>query len=317
MSELVSVVIPSYNHARFLPEAVATVFRQTYPDSEIVVVDDGSTDRTAEVVKEYPRVRYLRQHRQGLSAARNAGLRACRGEYVVFLDADDRLLPNHFEVSMRAFRARPDAALVCGDFRLFGSEEQWHMHCCEPRPDHYASLLRCNFIGAVHSVMFRRVVVDELGGFSPHLHACEDYELYFRIARTHPIYCHHELVAEYRRYGSQLSRQWDVMLASALSVLRAQWPHVKGHPQYVEAYRDGTKRFRTVYGDPLLWQMVFVARQRRWRTAFKYLRVLLACYPAGLAGLLRQKLLRRRFTTIVGNASAVRLENDHDSHPAQ
>ena len=300
MSELVSIVIPIYNHAGFLPDAIESVLRQTYSNLEIVVVDDGSTDRTAEVVKAYPRVRYLRQHRQGLAAARNAGLRACRGEYVVFLDADDRLLPNHVETGVRAFHARPDAALVCGDFCLFGSEERWHVHCCEPRPDHYASLLRCNFIGAVHSAMFRRVVVDELGGFSPHLHACEDYELYFRIARTHPIYCHHELVAEYRRHGSQLSRQWDVMFASALSVLRAQWPHVKGHPQYVEAYRDGVKRFRTVYGDPLLWQMVFVARQGQWRTAFKYLRVLLPLYPVGLVMLLRQKLSRARMHRSLG-----------------
>lgn len=317
MSDLVSIVIASYNHAGFLPEAVESVLGQTYSNFEIVVVDDGSTDATAEVVKAYAGIRYVPQRRQGLPAARNAGLHACRGEYVVFLDADDRLLPNHLKTSMQAFHACPDAALVCGDFRLFGSEERWHVHCCAPRPDHYASLLRCNFIGAVHSAMFRRVVVDELGGFSPHLHACEDYELYFRIARAHPIYCHHELVAEYRRHGSQLSRRWDVMLTSALSVLRAQWPHVKGHPEYVEAYRDGVKRFRTVYGDPLLWQMVFTVRRRQWSQAFKYLRVLLALYPTGLAGLLHQKLLRRRVTTIVGHASAVRLENDHDSHPTQ
>src|SRR5687768_14974485 len=108
MSELISVVIPCYNRARFLPEAVETVLDQTYPNSEIVVVDDGSTDNTAEVVKGYPRVRYLRQHQQGPSAARNTGLRACRGQYVVFLDADDRLLPNHCEISLRAFDARPD-----------------------------------------------------------------------------------------------------------------------------------------------------------------------------------------------------------------
>ncbi len=290
MPELVSVVIPCYNDAHFLAEAIESALCQTYLCSEIVVVDDGSTDHTAEVVKEYPGVRYVPQQRQGLSAARNTGLKACHGEYVVFLDADDRLLPNHFEISLRAIRARPDTALVCGDFRLFGSDEQWHTHCCEP--DHYASLLKCNFIGAVHCAMFRRDIALALGGFSPHLQACEDYEFYFRIARTHPIYCHHQLVAEYRRHGSQLSRRWDVMLASALSVLRAEWPHVKGRHDYVQAYRDGVKRFQTTYGDPLLWQTVMVARQRQWSLVFKYLRIILAFYPGGLAVLLRQKLSR-------------------------
>ena len=89
---LVSVVIPCYNQAHFLGEAIESVLAQTYPHLEIVVVDDGSTDNTGEVAARYPGVRYVRQENQGLAAARNTGLRHSSGDYLVFLDADDRLL---------------------------------------------------------------------------------------------------------------------------------------------------------------------------------------------------------------------------------
>ena len=98
---LVSVVIPCYNQAHFLGEAIESVLAQTYPHREIVVVDDGSPDNTREVASRYPGVRYVRQENQGLAAARNTGLRHSSGSYLVFLDADDRLLPEALEVGLR------------------------------------------------------------------------------------------------------------------------------------------------------------------------------------------------------------------------
>src|SRR5215212_9690625 len=91
---LVSVVIPCYNQAHFLSEAIESVLAQTHPNFEIIVVDDGSTDNTSEVAARYPGVRHIRQDNQGLAAARNTGLRESKGTCLVFLDADDRLLPN-------------------------------------------------------------------------------------------------------------------------------------------------------------------------------------------------------------------------------
>ena len=90
---LVSVVIPCYNQAHFLGEAIESVFKQTYKHFEIVVVDDGSTDNTSEVARRYSGIRCIEQVNQGLSAARNTGIRESKGEYLVFLDADDRLYP--------------------------------------------------------------------------------------------------------------------------------------------------------------------------------------------------------------------------------
>src|SRR5918995_1252705 len=113
---LVSVVIPCYNQAHFLVEAIESVLAQSYPRFEIVVVDDGSTDDTSEVAARYPGVRYVYQNNQGVSAARNSGLARSEGEYVVFLDADDRLLPEALEAGLRCLEARPECAFVSGYF---------------------------------------------------------------------------------------------------------------------------------------------------------------------------------------------------------
>src|ERR671912_965329 len=109
---LVSVVIPCYNQAHFLGEAIESVLSQTYPHFEIVVVDDGSTDNTQEVAARYPGVRYIRQENQGLAGARNAGIRRSNGSYLVFLDADDRLLPEALEVGLEHLNAHPECAFV-------------------------------------------------------------------------------------------------------------------------------------------------------------------------------------------------------------
>src|SRR5918995_6791294 len=111
---LVTVVIPCYNQAHFLGEAIESVLSQSYKRFEIVVVDDGSTDDTSEVATRYPRVRCIRQENRGLAGARNTGIRHCQGEYVVFLDADDRLLPEALEAGVREPGAHPEGAFVSG-----------------------------------------------------------------------------------------------------------------------------------------------------------------------------------------------------------
>ncbi len=115
---LVSVVIPCYNQAHFLGEAIESVLAQSYPHLEIVVVDDGSPDNTEEVAARYPGVRYVRQENQGLAAARNTGLRHSRGDYLVFLDADDRLLPEAVEAGLEHLHAHPECAFAFGKWRL-------------------------------------------------------------------------------------------------------------------------------------------------------------------------------------------------------
>lgn len=290
---LVSVVIPCYKQAHFLNHAIESVLNQTVPSHEIIVVDDGSPDETEAVAARYPDVRYVRQANQGLSAARNTGVRHSRGAFLVFLDADDRLLPNHFLVSLESFQRTPQAAFVCGNYRFIGDEQAIHRHDCRPQPDHYGTLLRSNFIGPPHTVMFRREAVLRAGGFRTNLKCCEDQDIYLRIARGAPVYCHHEVIAEYRRHTSQMSQKWEVMLSTAMAMLQSQWRYVKDRPDYEQAWRAGASFRQQLYGPALTWAMVASARSGNWSRALRCFGILLRWYPQGLLSLVRLKMGRR------------------------
>src|SRR5215212_9338337 len=124
---LVSVIIPCYNQAHFLGEAIESVLSQSYKNFEIIVVDDGSSDNTSEVASSYEEVRLVRQENRGLSAARNAGITHSEGEYLVFLDADDRLLPKALEAGLECFEAHPECALVAGHSKFIRADGSFIM----------------------------------------------------------------------------------------------------------------------------------------------------------------------------------------------
>jgi glycosyltransferase involved in cell wall biosynthesis len=109
---LVSVIVAVYNGERFLAEALDSVFAQDYRPMEVIIVDDGSTDRTAEIARSFPQARYFFQRNQGLSAARNAGIAAARGDLIALLDADDVMLPNKLTVQAQYLREHPDVGCV-------------------------------------------------------------------------------------------------------------------------------------------------------------------------------------------------------------
>lgn len=291
----VSVVIPCFKQGHLLHEAIDSVLQQTYPHYEIIVVDDASPDITQQVVQQYPAIRYVRhEQNRGLGAARNTGIRHSTGRFLVVLDADDRLLAHHFETCLRVFRERPEVALVCGDFRWFGDKGTWHQHTCSKDPDQYAALLRFGFITPPHSVMVRRDVIVALGGFKEAVkfRGSEDRDCWLRIARLHPIHCHHELIAEYRRHSAQMSQKWDIMLSSGIAAMREQLPYIKGNRVYKEAFQCGVRQYQHACGPPLIWQMVHDAKQGRWRRAVKAFWILVRLYPEGLHKLLRKKVER-------------------------
>lgn len=288
-SELVSVIIPCYKQAHFLNEAIDSVLAQTHPHYEVIVVDDGSPDHTAEVVSRYPGVYYIRQENRGVSAARNTGMKRGRGTFLVFLDADDRLLPNHFETCLKVFRERPELALVSGDFRWFGAEGTSHRHTCSDQPDSYAAMLRIGFIVTPSVAMVKRDVLLTIGGFPEGLSSGEDRYCWLQLARSYPLQCHHELIAEYRRHPEQASRNWKVMLTTGIYVMRCQRPYVKGNPIYKACYRDGIRQYQNACGPPLVWQMVADARAGKWRSALKALLTVIRFYPKGLLKLIQHK----------------------------
>jgi glycosyltransferase involved in cell wall biosynthesis len=282
----VSVIIPCFNQGRFLAEALDSVRSQTLPATNIILVDDGSTDDTAAVVRRYPEVRYVRQPNRGLAAARNAGLARSSGDFIVFLDADDRLKPEALEVGRRELLAHPECVLVWGHCVRI-SEHGQPLPTVPPPPvvgDPYEVLLRSNFIWTPAVAMFRRWTGTPSMRFNPEFDAAADYELYLRIARTLPIHGHTAVVAEYRLHGASMSRNAAVMLTSTMEVVRAQRPYVARRRAYARAYEQGRRAWQGFYGEQLVEQLSRQLRNpRRWIEAGSTVAVLARYYPRGLA----------------------------------
>jgi hypothetical protein len=159
-------------------------------------------------------------------------------------------------------------------------------------PDHYGSLLRSQFIGPPLHVMFKRDIVDRVGRFRPELRSCEDFDLFLRIVGQFPIYCHHQVVAEYRLHEGQMTRRWHCSLMYSMKVFRSQRAYVKQYPQYRDAYETGVAHFQRAWGEPLLWQTIALARAGGWARALKLFWVLLRYYPRGLRQAVCQKVAR-------------------------
>src|SRR5215204_6839447 len=299
----VSVVIPCYNQARFLGEAIRSVLCQGYTDLEIIVVDDGSEDGTEEVAsgyaKEDPRVRLIRQENRGLAAARNRGLSEVGGEYVVFLDSDDRLVPEALEVGVRELEEHPGCAFVCGLCRKITADgsivpgwEQFRV-----RDDPYLELLRSCPV-YVPAVMYRRSVFDAVGDFDTSYKAAEDYDLYYRILERFSVYCHDTVVAEIRRHEANMTRDRTLMLKYNMAALRSQRKRVKEDARYKAAYKAGERLWRDWHGAPVVNQVQTHLQEGRWWKGLKGTLALLRYYPQGILlvanrGVERERVARR------------------------
>ena len=281
----VSIVIPCYNQARFLADAIASALEQTGPDVEVVVVNDGSTDGSAAVAARYP-VRLVAQRNHGLSAARNAGLRASTGALVIFLDADDRLRPGAADAAVRALEAFPGAMIAVGRCVLIDEHGRSLPAPSLPpvRSDCYVELLRHNCIWTPAMAAYRRDVFAHVGGFDPQVNPAADYDMYLRVARRFPLAPHDTVVVEYRQHAGSMSRDAARMLDATLAVLRRQRRFARRSPAEWTAYRAGMRRWREFYGDHLVEQ--FRAGLRRpggRREAFRAACHLLRLHPRGVA----------------------------------
>ena len=241
---MISVIIPCYNHAQYLPEAINSVLEQTYSPFEIIVVNDGSTDDTEAVAQRYP-VKYVSQPNSGLSAARNKGIDNSTGEYLVFLDADDWLYKDALTTNYSLLQQHPEAAFVSGGHDKIASgqiipEGDWNIN-----EDHYLNLLQGNYIGMHAAVMYRRNIFNEFR-FDESLRACEDYDLYLKIARKHPVIHHTKKIAGYRRHENNMSGNTGMMLATVTKVLRRQEPSLRSQKEK-DAFKRGLKIWKEYY----------------------------------------------------------------------
>lgn len=280
---LVTVIIPCYNGEAYLQEAIESALAQSHPEVEIIVVDDGSTDGSSRIAQKFP-VRYMRQENRGLTASRNLGIAASRGDYVVFLDADDRLRPDAIETGLRVMSEHPECAMTVGD-HLFVSRDGSYLSNSSKacvQSSHYEELLKSNFIEMISSVLFRRSVLLEIGGFDTTLRVAEDYELYLRIARVYPICCHSALMAEYRLHQANTSHNSELMLRVTLQVLSKQAQFVRTDGRRLLAFLAGLRNWRKRYGRQLALELARSSGALDGDHLRRKLLLLFAHYPQGL-----------------------------------
>jgi glycosyltransferase involved in cell wall biosynthesis len=203
----VSVVIPVFDGERFLAEAIASAKAQTYPPLEVVVVDDGSRDDSAEVAARLG-ARVLRRPHLGASAARNAGIAAARGDLIAFLDADDRWPVERLAVQVQRFTQRPDLGFVLGRARLF-------LDPGSPRPTWFTDPEAGETVLARETVVARRELFDRVGAFNESIDICEDFDWLVRCRDAEiPYEVLDDVVLEYRVHDANtgLSRRADLEL---------------------------------------------------------------------------------------------------------
>ncbi len=214
----VAVVITTCDHAPVLERAITSARGQTHPPAEVIVVDDGSVDHPELVVARFPDVRLVRQPNRGLAAARNTGWRAAASPFVTFLDADDRLLPHAIEVNVRRLITCPEAPFAYGAYSYVDPDGRRRPEPLRPA-DGFAALLRENVVGMHGTVLYRAAALAAAGGFAEDLRACEDYDMYLRLARISPPMHGVEVVAEYHLHGANMSGDAALMLGEVLRVL--------------------------------------------------------------------------------------------------
>lgn len=224
---LVSVIIPAYNAAAYVKEAVDSAIAQTYPNKEVIVVDDGSTDGTRAVLEPYIKKKaivYLHQENRGLAGARNTGVRSARGEFVALLDSDDIFLPDKLERQVGYLVAHPNCGVCYCDLWHFYDDAPGHMlklnYIYYSGDEVFPRLLKMNFINPL-SVVVRRSEINRVGLFDETYRRSEDWEYWVRLAYHGVRFCFlPETLAKYRMHKGSLSYGWSVKAAEKETVLR-------------------------------------------------------------------------------------------------
>lgn len=206
----ISVIIPSFNRAELLNRALKSVYNQTLQPDEVIVIDDGSTDNTQQIISaNYPQVKYHHQANQGVSAARNTGIQQAKGQWLAFLDSDDEWLPNKLEKQINALKET--------DYKVCHTEEIWIRN--EVRVNQMNKhkknggwiFQQCLPMCAMSpsSIMIHREVFNQIGLFDIGFPACEDYDLWLKITAQYPVlFIEQPQIKKYGGHDDQLSQQY-------------------------------------------------------------------------------------------------------------
>ena len=308
---LVSVVMPAYNTARFIGQAIESVLKQTYANWELIIIDDGSTDDTPAVVGRHTdeRIRYLRTENRGPAAARNTAIDQARGEFIAFLDSDDLWFPHKLVVQMNVFEADPDVGLVYSNVvRLTegGRRLGPYRFSLKRLPDGWCLdrlLIRSAVIAPSLTIMVKRAVLEKCGYFDVALPVSEDWELWCRAA----IYCKFRYIpralAGYRIREGTLSREHELLASYDSIVIERAFSHpevkrqfaagklrrLRSRAEAVRLYNAGARALRA--GQPRRAAANFVKSVRSSLYDFRQLVMLAVSLIAGVPFVDRDFLL--------------------------
>jgi glycosyltransferase involved in cell wall biosynthesis len=272
---LVSIVIPCFNQARFLHTAIESARGQRYSPLETIVVDDGSTDDTS-VTAERHGVLVVRQSNHGVGSARNAGLSAARGDFVIFLDADDELLPDAVANGVDMLTSNPTASCVVRLCQSMDADGR-PMPAQQPtvaQSDLYREWLLRNFVWTPGAAMFRRRSLVEVGGFDPAVGPVSDYALYLTLAQDGRVVFDPREVVRYRRHDEAMSADPVLMLRSVLEVLDRERASIR--PKHAAAFSAGRRAWRAFYGEQIIERLRRDWHERRldrWQLGALYMLV--------------------------------------------
>lgn len=238
---LISVVLPTYNRSLFLKESIETVLEQTVQDFELIVIDDGSTDNTRQVIKPYldhPQVHYFYQENRGVSAARNNGLGHARGRFVALQDSDDLWMPDKLERQLPLFDVSPRIGLVHGKVSFFDSETgSVKGEKFEGETLTHFDILR-HRLPATQTLIFRKEVLSGFEGFLEGLSVSEDYVFCAHISEKWGVHGTSEVVARVRQHAGQMSGPSRKLWRSHKAAIDYLWKHFGHSNEAIEAIRE-------------------------------------------------------------------------------
>lgn len=209
---LVSVIMSAYNAEKFIEQSIQSVLKQTYPNVELIVCDDGSTDSTQSIIKKYASVHYIYQHNQGQGAGRNNAASHAKGEYLAFIDADDCWMPEKLDVQIRLFEQDKEVAAVYCDMEIVdinGTSLGFNAKGKMKRGFVFDELLGGNYMCGLSSLVVKKNVMDEVGGFSDHRY-CQDFVFLLKIARNYPLNFSEKSMVHYLVHDNNITGKIDI-----------------------------------------------------------------------------------------------------------
>jgi len=251
---LISVIIPTYNRARFLKEAIESVLAQTYKNLELIIVDDGSTDNTSEVVKEFTdkRIIYLYQDNKGVSVARNKGICSIKGQYIAFLDSDDIWLPQKLQKQLEVFktsRLNPGVVYSGVQYMDYNGNPKKQKKLSKYRGNIFSKLLRKNIAGIGSTMLAKKECFDKCGLFDENLPSREDLDMLIRISAYFEVDYVPEFLTLERIHGKRITVDIDKKIKGREILFEKIYPYLRKHRVLLAKYLYETGALYLSKGD--------------------------------------------------------------------